>query len=182
MYKTQTCAHYPTVSLPLQRLRPVRKLDKISDMDTRNTACPTQQPTDTSEPNATSATSSDGLLPAPLNGPAYDNYNAIANNFANTSSERTFYRRGLDGQLHRSGDPTNCNYMLDLSGGGFGRRPDSLVPTARATMTIAVDVDVEELKRDTPLILETRRRHLRRLFEGRALEVLQKYMDEERNG
>ena len=151
-------------------------------MDTRNTACPTQQPTKNAEPNATPATPSDGLLPAPLNGPAYENYNPLANNFANSSSERTLYRRGPDGQLHRSGDPSNSKYMLDMSGGSFTCLPDSLLFTARATMTIVVDVDFEELNSDTLLIMETRRRHLRRLFEGRALEVLQKYMDEERNG
>lgn len=150
-------------------------------MDISNTAFPTQQPNDNAELNATSATSSDGLLLAPLNGLAYDNYNAIANNFANASSERTFYRRGPDNQLHRSSDPWNSNYMLDVSGSGFGHRPASWVFTARATMTIAVDVDAEDLKRDTPLVMETGRRHLRRLFEARALEVLQKYMDEERN-
>ena len=151
-------------------------------MDTRNTACPTQQPTKNAEPNATPATPSDGLLPAPLNGPAHDNYNSIDNNFTNSSSERTFYRRGPDNQLHRSSDPWNSNYMLDVSGSGFGHRPASWVFTARATMTIVVDLDFEELNSDTPLVMETGRRHLRRLFEARALEVLQKYMDEERDG
>jgi len=150
-------------------------------MDTRNTAFPTQQPSNNVELNATPATPSDGLLPAPLKGLAHDNYNAIANNFANSSSIRTFYRRGPDGKLYRSDDPSNCNYMLDLSADIFTRRPDSLALTARATMTIVVDVDFEDLHPDTLLIEETRRRHLRRLFEGRALEVLQKYMDEERN-
>jgi len=151
-------------------------------MNMSNTAFPTQQPTNNAELNATPATPSDDLLPSPLNGPAHDNYNPLANNFANSSSERTFYRRGLDGQLHRSSDPWNSNYMLDVSGSGFGHRPASWVFTARATMTIVVDLDFEELNSDTPLVMETGRRHLRRLFEARALEVLQKYMDEERNG
>ena len=151
-------------------------------MDIRNTAFLMQQPTDNVELNATPATPSNDLLLGRPNGPAHDNYNPLANNFTNSSSERTFYRRGLDGQLHRSGDPSNSKYMLDMSGGGFTRRLDSLLFAARATMTIVVDVDYEDLEWDTPLIGETRRRHLRRLFERRALEVLRKYMDEERNG
>lgn len=180
MYKTQTCACYPSISLPLQRLRPILQLGKRSDMDTRNTAFPTQQPTNNVGLNVTSATPSDGLLPAPPNGLAYDGYNPIANNFANSTSERKFYRRGLDRQLYRSGDPSNSKYMLDLSGGGFERRPGSLALTARATMTIVVDVDFQDSNPDTLLLIETRRGLLRRLFEARALEVLQKYMDEQR--